>query len=158
MKIVTANNLELDFDFSESAKCWMSSGLVNNVKVDFEIYQEEYLQEKIDWDYFKEFVSKLENSNNLPELIIKSEKVLLSLAEAFGSSISQQEKIDDFKMEFVGLSFKGEVENLFIKSYAYSLWFNIVNKENPYSYVDPYGDYITDVEGQFIVGARRQQC
>jgi len=158
MNIELKNNDNINFSYSESAKCWMGTGLINSIKVDFEIYRERYIQPNIDWAYFQDFVFNLEKNDSLPDLIKKSQTVLLSLADAFGASIEDDENIEDFKMDFAGLSFQGKSESHFTKGYAYSLWFNIVSKKNINAYVDPYGVYIVDVETRFIVGAKREQC
>jgi hypothetical protein len=158
MRIITSKNTVFNFIYSDSAKCWMSTGKINELEVDFEIYEEEYLQEKIDWQYFKKFVDILEKKDSLPFQIAKSQKLLLNLADAFGASINKNEKIEDFQMDFVGLSFKGEVNSLFIKAYAHSLWFKISNTQSESQYVDPYGNFITDFEAGYLLGARREQC
>jgi hypothetical protein len=137
----------------------MTTEFINEIKVNFEIYEEEYNQKTINWDEFKEFVISLKKTDILPQLIKKSQKVLLELADAFGSSIEANERIEDFHMLFCGLQFKGLTDNNFHKGLNdYSLWFSIQNKKYEQSYVDPYGAYITDIEGRFIMGARRQQC
>lgn len=158
MKTLQIDSQKFDFVYSESAKCYMSTQYVNDIDVSFEIYEDEYNQSQINWDLFVDFVKNLKNKNSLPELLTKSQKVLLALAEAFGSSIDQDEKIEDYHMVFSGLQFKGSIANHFSDGYySFSLWFNIEKKINGYS-VDPYGGFITDIEGSFIVGARRIQC
>ncbi|MCC9062104.1 hypothetical protein [Flavobacterium piscisymbiosum] len=158
MKTLQIDSQKFDFVYSESAKCYMSTQYVNDIDVSFEIYEDEYNQSQINWDLFVDFVKNLKNKNSLPELLTKSQKVLLALAEAFGSSIDQDEKIEDYHMVFSGLQFKGSIANHFSDGYySFSLWFNIEKKINGYS-VDPYGGFITDIEGSFIVGAKRIQC
>ena len=137
----------------------MSTELINEIKVNFEIYEDEYNKEHIDWDYFAEFIAHITKNNMLPSLVSKSQNLLLVLADTFGSSINENQDISDYHMVFSGLQFKGSTNNNFTKGlFDFSLWFNIENKTNPGEYVDPYGAYITDVEGRFIVGARRRQC
>jgi hypothetical protein len=158
-KTLQIENQTLNFIYSESAKCFMTTEFINEIKVNFEIYEDEYNQKSIHWEEFKEFVLSIKKSDVLPQLITKSQKLLLELADAFGSSIEANEKIEDFQMIFCGLQFKGLTDNNFYKGlYNYSLWFSIQNKKYEQSYVDPYGAYITDIEGRFITGARRQQC
>ena len=135
----------------------MGSGIINNTQVDFEIYEERYNQSNIDWDYFQDFIFYLEGNNILPELINKSQIILLALAETIGYIIGDSEKISDFKMQFVGLSFQGQSKTGFTNGYSYSLWFNIANK-NGNSNIDTYGAYIVDLESKYIVGAKREQC
>ena len=159
MKTLQIDNQKFDFVYSESAKCYMSTQYVNDIEVNFEIYEDEYNQSQIDWDLFVDFVKNIKHKNSLPVLLSKSKKVLLALAEAFGSSINQDEKIEDYHMVFSSLQFKGSVKNNFSDGYYnFSLWFNIENKNNANQYVDPYGAFIADVEGSFIVGAKRMQC
>lgn len=157
MKIKLQNNETINFILSSSAKCWMGSGIINTTKVDFEIYEERYIQSKIDWDYFQDFIFYLEENNILPELIKKSEILLLALAETIGYTIGDNENIFDFEMQFVGLSFQGQSKTNFTNGYSYSLWFIIVNK-NGNSNIDTYGAYIVDLESKYIVGAKREQC
>lgn len=157
MKIQLNNNKTIDFILSNSAKCWMGSGIVNTTKVDFEIYEERYIQPNIDWDYFQDFIFYLEENNILPELIKKSQILLLTLADTIGYSIGENENISDFEMQFVGLSFQGQSQSSFGKGYSYSLWFIIVHK-NGNSNIDTYGAYIVDLESKYIVGAKREQC
>lgn len=153
------DNHEFNFIYSDSAKCFMATEFIDKVKVNFEIYEEEYNQKEIDWELFAKFVIDLKKNNILPELIRKSQKVLIELANAFGCSIGQNENIEDFHMVLSGLQFRGATDNLFAKNlYNYSLWFTIQNKNIEFSYVDPYGAYITDIEGRFIIGASRRQC
>jgi hypothetical protein len=158
MKTLQIDNQTFNFIYSLSAKCFMSTQYINDIEVRFEIYEDEYNQSQIDWELFVDFIKNIKNKNSLPELLTKSQKVLLALAEAFGSSIDQDEKIEDYHMVFSGLQFKGSVANHFSDGYySFSLWFNIEKKINGYV-VDPYGGFITDIEGSFIVGAKRIQC
>ena len=157
MKTLDIENKIFTFKYNDNAKCWMTTENINETKVDFEIYEEEYNQEVIDWTYFKEFLIFITKKDVLPALIAKSQKVLLALSDAFGSSISEHQKIEDYEMIFCGLQFKGKTDNLFITGYSYSLWFNIASKINPLEYVDPYGAFITDIEYRFITGAKRRQ-
>jgi hypothetical protein len=159
MKKLQIDNQTFDFTYSESAKCFMATEYINEVKVNFEIYEEEYNQDHIDWDYFSKFLADIKKNNNLPSLINRSQKLLIVLAETFGSSIDKHQNIEDYHMIFSGLQFKGSTNNLFnIGLFDISLWFNILNKTNPGEYVDPYGAYIADIEGDFVMGVRRRQC
>lgn len=157
MKIKLKNNETIDFILSNSAKCWMGSGIINSTKVDFEIYEERYIQSNIDWGYFQDFIFYLEENDILPELIKKSQILLLALADTIGYSIGENENISDFEMQFVGLSFQGKSISSFTNGYSYSLWFIIANK-NGDSNIDTYGAYIVDLESKYIVGAKREQC
>jgi hypothetical protein len=159
MEVKLKNIKNISFIYSDSARCWMGKSVVNSIEVEFEIYEDRYIQSKIDWGYFKEFLDNLEKNDSLPRLIEKSKKLSLFLADAFFNGAFEGKKIiERYKMEFVGLSFQGKSNSHFTSSYSYSLWFNIVDKEDNYAYVDPYGAYIVDVEARFITGLRREQC
>lgn len=156
---IKSKNSHISFIYSDSARCWMGKGMVNSIEVEFEIYEERYIQSEIDWEYFQKFINNLEKNDLLPNLIEKSQNLSLSLADAFFQGDFEGKKIyEGFKMDFVGLSFQGKSESHFTSSYSYSLWFNIVDKKDIHAYVDPYGAYIVDVEARFITGVRREQC
>ena len=158
-KTIQIDNQTFNFLYSDTAKCFSATQSVNEIMVDFEIYEEEYNQEEIHWDYFSEFVRNIRKHNNLPNLIEKSQRLLIDLAETIGGIISEHQNIEDYHMVFSGLQFKGSTGSTFRKGlFEFSLWFTIQKKSVDYSYVDPYGYYITDIEGRFIMGARRRQC
>jgi len=62
MKTLQIDNQKFDFVYSESAKCYMSTQYVNDIEVNFEIYEDEYNQSQIDWDLFVEKVGQIETS------------------------------------------------------------------------------------------------
>jgi hypothetical protein len=158
MRTFQIDNQVYNIDCSDDATYCRTLVEINGKKVNFMVIANEYNQEQIDLDNFIEFISNIKRQPILlPQFIKKSQKVLLSLSEAFGI-IGSFDFIEDYEMVLSSVQFKGKTNNLFSSgSDNFSIWFDIYNRSNPNENVDMYGAYIADIEGRYVVGVRRTQ-
>ena len=145
-----------NFEFSESADCWISKHSLNDKNVHIEIYTSSYKGNEINWIDVSDFIKEIiDSGKDLENLVNTSKRLLLDFIKHVPFGIQDLKK---YRFELVSVYYSGKSEGLIFSypTHNYSLLLKLFSDQMVES-EDPYGNYLVDIENLLIKGVRREQ-
>jgi hypothetical protein len=154
---VVVNGRTKNFQFSESAACWMGSLEVGDRELPLEIYLSDLKAPDVEWKDVEDFCYFIGGYSALDQLLSKSEKILMHFIDTIRFGIDGD--IEKYSFKLAAVFYKGKRSAMIFDkpTHQYSLMFRLYRQ----GYVesdDPYGLYFVDVDNALIHGVRRQQA